>query len=633
MGIMRTVTREDDLDLWRELGQQLRVDSIRASSAAGSGHPTSSMSAADLMAVLLAGHLRYDFNRPHDPRNDHLIFSKGHASPLLYAIYAAAGAIEDAELLTFRRLGSRIEGHPTPVLPWVDVATGSLGQGLPIGVGVALAGKQLDQLPYRVWVLCGDSEMAEGSMWEAMEHAAHAGLDNLTAILDVNRLGQTGETMHGWDLDAYVRRAQVAGWNAMAIDGHDVAEIDQAYTDAARTELRPTMVVARTEKGHGVATVANQNGFHGKALADPEAAIAELGGLRHIRVSVAPPDQTIEIRPRPEPDVVRLPAYEVGTTEATRRAYGEALAAVGTARREVVALDGEVSNSTYAEIFRQAHPDRYFEMYIAEQQMVAAAVGMQVRGWRPFASTFAAFLTRAYDFIRMAAVSRANLSLVGSHAGVSIGEDGPSQMALEDVAMMRAVYGSTVLYPSDANQTAALVAQMVDLPGIVFLRTTREKTPVIYPPGESFPIGGARVVRSSPDDEVTLIGAGITLHQAMAAADTLSGEGINARVIDLYSVKPVDAEVLREAAAATGRLVTVEDHWPEGGLGDAVLDVFADAPERPRIVKLAVRAMPGSATPAEQLAAAGIDAAAIAAAARDLVAGTAAPVPADVAAR
>jgi transketolase len=633
MGIMRTVTQEDDLNLWRELGQQLRVDSIRASSAAGSGHPTSSMSAADLMAVLVAGHLRYDFNRPDDARNDHLIFSKGHASPLLYAVYTAAGAIDDAELLTFRRLGSRIEGHPTPVLPWVDVATGSLGQGLPIGVGVALAGKQLDQLPYRVWVLCGDSEMAEGSMWEAMEHAALAGLDNLTAILDVNRLGQTGETMHGWDLDAYVRRAQVAGWHAMAIDGHDVAEIDQAYTDAARTELRPTMIVARTEKGHGVAAVANQNGFHGKALADPEAAIAELGGLRHIRVSVSPPDQTVEIRPRLEPDVVRLPAYEVGTSEATRRAYGEALAAVGTARREVVALDGEVSNSTYAEIFRQAHPDRYFEMYIAEQQMVAAAVGMQVRGWRPFASTFAAFLTRAYDFIRMAAVSRANLSLVGSHAGVSIGEDGPSQMGLEDLAMMRAVYGSTVLYPSDANQAAALVAQMVDLSGVVYLRTTREKTPVIYSPGESFPIGGARVVRSSPDDKVTLIGAGITLHQALAAADELSRQGIGARVIDLYSVKPIDTEILLEAAAATGRLLTVEDHWPEGGLGDAVLDVFADAPERPRIAKLAVRNMPGSATPAEQLAAAGIDAAAIAAAARELVAGTAAPVPAEVAAR
>jgi transketolase len=627
---MLSVTREHDLDLWRELGQQLRVDSIRASSAAGSGHPTSSMSAADLMAVLLAGHLRYDFNQPQDPRNDHLIFSKGHASPLLYAIYVAAGAIDDDEMLTFRKLGSRIEGHPTPVLPWVDVATGSLGQGLPIGVGVALAGKRLDQLPYRVWVLCGDSEMAEGSMWEAMEHAAYAGLDNLTAILDVNRLGQTGETMHGWDLDAYVRRAQVAGWNAMAIDGHDVAEIDQAYTDAARTELRPTMIVARTEKGHGVKAVANQNGFHGKALADPDAAIKELGGLRNIRVSVSLPDQAIEVRPRPEPDVARLPAYELGTTEATRRAYGDALAAIGTARRDVVALDGEVSNSTFSEIFREAHPDRYFEMYIAEQQMVAAAIGLQVRGWRPFASTFAAFLTRAYDFIRMGAVSRADISLVGSHAGVSIGEDGPSQMALEDLAMMRAVHGSTVLYPSDPNQTAALVAQMVDRPGIVFLRTTREKTPIIYPPGESFPIGGARVVRSSPDDQVTLIGAGITLHQALAAADRLADDGINARVIDLYSIKPVDIDVLREAAEATGRFVTVEDHWPEGGLGDAVLEVFANAEERPRVVKLAVRTMPGSATPNEQLTAAGIDAAAIAEAARSLVAATAEPVPADV---
>ncbi len=612
------MTQEQDLAAWRELGQQLRVDAIRSSSAAGSGHPTSSMSAADLMAVLLAGHLHYDFARPDDPRNDHLIFSKGHASPLLYAMYVAAGAIEDAEMLTFRKLGSRMEGHPTPLLPWVDVATGSLGQGLPVGVGVALAGKQLDKLPFRVWVLCGDSEMAEGSMWEAMEHAAHAGLDNLTAIIDVNRLGQTGETMHGWDLDAYARRAQVAGWHAIEINGHDVAEIDEALTDAAATSQRPTMIVARTEKGHGVAAVANQNGAHGKPLADPEAAIAELGGLRHIRVAVAPPEGPMPA-PRPEPEVIRLPAYEVGTSEATRRAYGEALAAVGSARREVVALDGEVSNSTYAEIFREAHPDRYFEMYIAEQQLVAAAVGLQVRGYRPFASTFAAFLSRAYDFIRMAAISRANMSLVGSHAGVSIGEDGPSQMALEDIAMMRAVHGSTVLYPSDANQAASLVAQMVDRPGIVFLRTTREKLPVLYEPGEPFPIGGARVVRSSPIDQVTLVGAGITLHQALAAAEQLAGEGIAARVVDLYSVKPVDEATLREAAAATGRFITVEDHWPEGGLGDAVLDVFAGDTHPPQVVKLAVRAMPGSATPAEQLAAAGIDAAAIVVAARDLV--------------
>ncbi len=583
------------------------------------------MSGADLMAVLLAGHLRYDFDHPDDPRNDHLIFSKGHASPLLYAMYVAAGAIDEAEMLTFRQQGSRIEGHPTPVLPWVDVATGSLGQGLPIGVGVALAGKLLDRLPYRVWVLCGDSEMAEGSMFEAMEHAAHAGLDNLTAIVDVNRLGQTGETMHGWDLETYLRRAQAAGWHAIAIDGHDVDQIDRAYTDAVATELRPTMIVARTEKGRGVAAVANQNGFHGKPLADPDGAIAELGGVRSIRVAVAAPDTSVELPATPEPGVVRLPAYELGTKEATRRAYGDALAAVGSARAEVVALDGEVSNSTYAEVFREAHPERYFEMYIAEQQLVASAIGMQVRGWRPFASTFAAFLTRAYDFIRMAAVSRATFSVVGSHAGVSIGEDGPSQMALEDLAMMRAVHGSTVLYPSDPNQTAALVAAMVDQPGISFLRTTREKTDVIYPPGEAFPIGGSRVVRSSGTDHVTLIGAGITLHEALAAADRLAGEGISARVIDLYSVKPIDEATLREAAAATGRLVTVEDHWPEGGIGDAVLEVFADTPERPRIVRLAVRAMPGSATPAQQLAAAGIDAAAIASAARELVAVQAAP--------
>ncbi|HEY7452708.1 MAG TPA: transketolase [Candidatus Limnocylindria bacterium] len=623
------MTVEQDRDLWRELGQQLRVDSIRSSSAAGSGHPTSSMSGADLMAVLLAAHLRYDFAAPDDPRNDHLIFSKGHASPLLYAMYLAAGAISEDELLSFRKQGSLIEGHPTPVLPWVDVATGSLGQGLPIGVGVALAGKRLDRLPYRVWVLCGDSEMAEGSMFEAMEHAAHAGLDNLTAIVDVNRLGQTGETMHGWDLEAYQRRALAAGWHAITIDGHDVTEIDRAYADAAATDLRPTMILARTEKGHGVAAVANKNGFHGKPLADPDAAIAELGGPRSIRITVSPPDRSIEPRPTAEPGVVRLPAYELGTTEATRRAYGDALAAVGSARGEVVALDGEVSNSTYAEIFREAHPDRYFEMYIAEQQLVAAAIGLQVRGWRPFASTFAAFLTRAYDFIRMAAVSRASLALVGSHAGVSIGEDGPSQMALEDLAMMRAVHGSTVLYPSDANQAAALVAEMVDQPGISFLRTTREKTPVIYPAGESFPIGGSRVVRSSAADHVTLVGAGITLHQALAAADLLAGEGIAARVIDLYSIKPIDAATLLEAAAATGRIVTVEDHWPEGGLGDAVLEVFADADEQPRVVRLAVRIMPGSATPAQQLAAAGIDAAAIATAARDLVARSAA-VPAEI---
>jgi transketolase len=606
-----------DFDRWRELGQQLRVDSVRASAAAGSGHPTSSMSAADLMAVLIDKYLRYDFDRPEDPRNDHLIFSKGHASPLLYSMYKAAGAVSDEELLTFRQFGSRLEGHPTPVIPWVDVATGSLGQGLPIGVGVALAGKKLDRLPYRVWVLCGDSEMAEGSMWEAFEHAWHYELDNLIAVIDVNRLGQTGETMHGWDLDSYARRAEAFGWHAIEIDGHDVEAIDRAYEEAIGVN-GPVVVVARTIKGKGVKAVENQPGKHGKPLDDPTEAIEELGGERDIHLDVTKPDGDREPH-RFEVGDLELPTYEVGGDEvATRRAYGDALAALGSAHEGVVALDGEVSNSTFSEEFREAHPDRYFEMYIAEQQLVAAAVGLQVRGWKPFASTFAAFFARAYDFIRMAAISRADISLSGSHAGVSIGEDGPSQMALEDLAAFRAVGGSTVLYPCDGNQTAALVAAMAELDGISYMRTTRANTPVIYGPDEEFPVGGAKVVRSSDGDDVTLVGAGITLHEALKAADALAEDGITARVVDAYSVKPIDAETLRAAAEATeGRIVTVEDHWPEGGLGEAVLAALADADAH--VTVLAVQGLPGSGKPAELMAAAGIDADAIAHAARALV--------------
>jgi transketolase len=606
---------------WHELAQQLRVDSVRAAAVTKSGHPTSSMSAADLMAVLLAKYLRYDFDASENPANDHLIFSKGHASPLLYSIYKAAGAITDEELLTFRKLGSRLEGHPTPVLPWVDVATGSLGQGLPISVGVALAGKQLDRLPYRVWCLCGDSEMAEGSMWEAFEHAAFMSLDSLTAIVDVNRLGQRGETMHGWDLDSYADRARAFGWKAIEIDGHDLAEIDRAYEEATGTTEQPTVIVARTIKGKGVAEVENKPGWHGKALDDPEHAIEELGGARNIIVDVAKPETGAQPHVF-ETGPLELPAYEVGDEIATRKAYGDALAALGRADGLVVALDGEVSNSTFAEIFAAAEPERYFEMYIAEQQMTAAAVGIQVRGWKPYASTFAAFWSRAYDFVRMAAISRANLRLCGSHAGVSIGEDGPSQMALEDLAAFRAVHGSTVLYPSDGNSTAKLVAEMADLEGIVFLRTTRAATPVLYGPDEDFPVGGSKVVRDG--DDVTIVGAGITLHEALKAADALAEEGVSARVIDLYSVKPVDAETLRAAGEATGAIVTVEDHWPEGGLGEAVLSVFAEDDERPRIVLLAVRDMPGSGKPDELIAAAGIDAEHIAAAARKLVSATAA---------
>ncbi len=601
------------------LAQQLRVDSVRSSSAAGSGHPTSSLSAADLMAVLLARYLRYDFTNSDAPGNDHLIFSKGHASPLVYAMLKAAGAITDEELLTYRRLGSRLEGHPTPRLPWVDVATGSLGQGLPIGVGLALTGKQLDRLPYHVWVLCGDSEMAEGSIWEAIEQAGYSGLDNLTAIIDVNRLGQRGPTRHGWDTSAYAQRLAAFGWNAIEIDGHDIAAVDRAYAQARVTLRQPTAIVARTRKGRGVSAVENVEGMHGKPVPDADEAIRELGGPRDERIHVQPPEPGLRPHVYPSGEL-RLPEYQPGDKVATRTAFGQALAAVGTARSKVVVLDGEVADSTRTEFFARAHPERFFELYIAEQQMVAAAVGMQVRGWAPFAATFAAFMSRALDFIRMAAISRANIRLAGSHAGVSIGQDGPSQMGLEDLAALRAIYGSTVLYPCDANQTAALTATMADLAGISYLRTTRGDTPVIYRPGEEFPIGGSRVLRSSESDQVAIVAAGITVHEALAAADRLAGDGIGARVIDAYSVKPIDSGAIRQAAADTGHVLTVEDHWPQGGLGDAVLETLAvPGGPLPVVVKLAVRAMPASATPAEQLHAAGIDAAAIVAGVAELV--------------
>ncbi|WP_084960176.1 transketolase [Thermoactinospora rubra] len=586
-----------------DLAAQLRVDSIRAAAAAGSGHPTSSMSAAELMAVLFARHLVYDFDEPGNPLNDHLIFSKGHASPLLYSLFKAAGAITDEELLTFRKRGSRLEGHPTPRLPWVDVATGSLGQGLPVGVGVALAGR-LERLPYRVWVLCGDSELAEGSMWEAAEHAGVEGLDRLTAIVDVNRLGQRGPTRHGWDTGAYARRFGAFGWHTVEIDGHDPVEIDFALAEAVRTRRRPTVILARTHKGRGVKEVDNREGRHGKPLKNPDAAVEELGGRRELTVRVRAPEESRSPR-RFDGGPLKMPEYEVGATVATRSAYGDALVALGQARGEVVALDGEVADSTKAEKFAETFPDRFVECYIAEQQMVAAAMGLQTRGWMPFAATFAAFLTRAHDFVRMAGISGSDIRLVGSHAGVAIGEDGPSQMGLEDLAMMRSAYGSTVLYPCDANQTAALVAEMASCEGVTYLRTTRGETPVIYGAGESFPVGGSRVLRRSPEDRATVVAAGVTVHEALAAADTLAEQGIAVGVIDLYSVKPVDVAALREAAETTGNLITVEDHRPEGGLGDAVLEAVCEL--GPRVVKLAVRNLPGSATPAEQLADAGID--------------------------
>jgi transketolase len=617
-----------DLGTAAELAAQLRVDSVRSSTSAGSGHPTSSMSAADLLAVLVGRHLRYDWDNPGNDSNDHLIFSKGHASPLLYSVYKAAGVVSDEELMTgYRRFGSRLEGHPTPVLPWVDVATGSLGQGLPDGVGVALAGKYLDRLPYRVWVLCGDSEMAEGSIWEAFDKASYYELSNLIAIVDVNRLGQRGPTELQWDLDGYARRAEAFGARVLKINGHDLTEIDQAFTAATDGGTnQPTVILARTIKGRGFSEVEDKEDWHGKPLPEDMAAraIAELGGERHLTVRGPLPDPAPGGGPAtPAPQPATPPTYSVGDKVATRKAYGDALVAAGAAHPRVVALDGEVSNSTYAFEFAKAYPDRFFEMFIAEQQMVAAAVGLSVRHYVPFASTFAAFFTRAYDFIRMASISLADIRLSGSHAGVEIGADGPSQMALEDLAMMRAVHGSTVLYPSDATSTAALVQAMAERPGISYMRTTRGAYPVLYESGESFTIGGSKLLRSGPDDAVTLIGAGVTLYECLTAADRLAGDGIQARVIDLYSVKPVDTETLTAAVAATsGRLVVAEDHHPEGGIGSAVAGaLLATGPQTLHLTHLAVREMPGSGTGKELMAAAGIDAEHIAAAARDLLAG------------
>jgi transketolase len=614
-----------DVDWLADLAGQIRVDAIRAAGNAGSGHPSSSLSAADLMAVLLARHLRYDWSAPDNPANDHLIFSKGHASPLLYATFKAAGAITDDELVgTYRRLGSRLQGHPTPAAPWVDVATGSLGQGLPVGVGVALAGRYLDHLPFHVWVLCGDSEMAEGSIWEALDKAAHYRLSNLTVLVDVNRLGQRGPTELEWDLGAYQRRVEAFGCRAVCVDGHDVAAVDTAL-GTARDDDVPTVVLAKTVKGKGVPEIEDRNGYHGKPLKPDvaERAVEALGGVRQLRVQPNPPEPAPPgARPRRSHQpagggvTVELPRYDKGAKVATRQAYGDALRALG-ARPDVVALDGEVADSTHSEEFQDAFPDRFFEMYISEQQMVGAAVGLQVRGYRPFASTFAAFLSRAYDFIRMAGISRADICLSGSHAGTEIGQDGPSQMALEDLAAMRAIHGSTVLYPSDAVSCAALVATLADLSGVGYLRTTRGGYPVLYDNGETFPVGGSKLLRDG--DRVTLVGAGVTVHNCLAAAQTLAEAGIAARVLDLYSVKPVDRDALVLAVRATGgRLVVVEDHYPQGGLCAAVLEALADLGEPLHVAQLAVRDLPGSGTPTELMDAAGIGPDAIVAAAHSL---------------
>ena len=616
----------DETRQWNELAAQLCVDSIRASTAGGSGHPTSSMSAAHLLAVLYSSHLRLDVHDPKNRANDRFVLSKGHASPVLYAVLKAIGAISDEELLSFRKFGSAIQGHPVPVaeLPWIDVATGSLGQGLSMGLGMALA-MRLDGLPGRVWVLIGDSEATEGSVWEAMENASFHGARNLVGILDMNRLGQRGPTMLEWDGDTYAERARAFGWRTLEIDGHDVDAIDAAYADVEETFDGPTLIVARTVKGHGVSFLADVEGWHGKVLSEEQArdAIAELGGERSITITPPPPESSGEPDASGWTQAYEPPAYD--GSQATRKAFGETLAALAPSHPNLVVLDGEVANSTHTEDFEKVAPERFFQMYIAEQAMVGTAVGLQALGKTAFAATFGAFVTRAYDFVRMGAISRANLRICGSHAGVSIGEDGPSQMALEDLAMMRAAHGSTVLYPADANATARLVEVMVDRPGISYIRTTREKTPQLYEPRERFDVGGSKVLREGPEDRATIVAAGVTVFEALEAADALAGDGIAVRVIDAYSVKPIDTETLRRALDETMLLVVVEDHWVDGGLGDAVLAAVASNGRelRGRVAKVAVTEMPGSGSPKELREWAGISAAKIVEVVRQEVANSA----------
>ncbi len=604
----------------KQKATNLRIHSLVSTSEAGSGHPTTCLSAADIVSALFFHAMHYDCENAQNPNNDRFILSKGHAAPLLYAAYAEAGIIPTDDLLTLRQIDSILEGHPTPRFDWTEVATGSLGQGLSLGLGMALNGKYLDKSDYRVYVLLGDGEIAEGSVWEAAALASYYKLNNLVGIIDVNALGQSQHTMYEFDIDTYCQRFEAFGWQTIGIDGHNYDDILPALDKAKASTDKPTMIVAKTFKGQGISFLANEDNWHGKAVPKGEEldkALNELGPLNtDIPLQIEPPKpaekhaSTIKACDPPE--------YKPDEEVATRGGYGTGLAKLGDANPNVVALDGDTKNSTYAEEFMKRHPDRFFEMFIAEQNLVGAGIGLAKRGKIPFVSTFAAFLSRAYDHIRMSAISQANIKYAGSHCGVSIGEDGPSQMGLEDLAMFRAIPGAVVLYPSDAVSAERLVAEAAAHQGIVYLRTSRPKTAILYGADESFPIGGSKVIKKSEQDRVTVVAAGITLHEALKAHEILSTEGISIRIIDVYSIKPIDAKTLRTAAADTNNtLITVEDHYPEGGLGDAVLDAVAT--EGICVHKLAVTGIPRSGKPDELLELHGINANAIIQKVKDVI--------------
>ena len=611
-------TNQDLIQAIEAMGNKLRIDSIVATAEAGSGHPSTCMSAADLVAAIFFYAMRYDVKNPKNPANDRVVFSKGHAAPLLYAAWAEAGAFPVERLKTLRQFTSELEGHPTPRLEWVEVATGSLGQGLSCGVGMAFSTKFLDKIDNRIFVLLGDGEVAEGSIWEAAEIGSYYKLDNVIGLVDVNGLGQSQRTMYGHDTEVYRKRFDSFGWHAISIDGHDIPQIIAALDEAMAVKGKPSVIIAGTKKGKGVSFIEDKEGWHGKAFKkgeEADRAIAELEpkarGAESLKVKSPEGRSIAKAAESSSQGGTRgeIP-YTLGQEVATREAYGDALARLGAMNSQVVALDGDTKNSTYSEKFMKAHPDRFFECFIAEQNMVGAAVGLAAMGKIPFASTFACFLTRAYDQIRMAAISQSNLKLCGSHAGVSIGEDGPSQMALEDFAMMRAIEGSSVLYPSDAVLTEHAVRLAADAEGIIYIRTTRPKTPVVYKVDTEFALGRAQIIRRSEEDKLTIVGGGVTLFEALAASDQLMAEGINARVIDIFSVKPIDEETLRAAAQETNNLIlTVEDHSAWGGIGDAV--AAAVSPVGVMVHSLGVRELPRSGKPEELLAAYGIDRGAI----------------------